>query len=112
MRELATTRNLSDNALAYLQARPGEKFENADIARFLGAEPKFLRPILGKLSDAGKIRDVVYGKRRKYFAPEMAEKAMPRPSPITHKTYALPAVMAERGREIQSDRAAFPSRHI
>jgi hypothetical protein len=112
MRELASTRNLSDNALAYLQARPGKEFENADIAHYFAADPKVLRPLLGKLADAGKINEVVRGKRRKYFVRKLAPAAEPRQPRITHKVYALPAVMAERGREIQSDRAAFPSRHI
>lgn len=109
MRELASTRNLSDNALAYLQARPGKEFENADIAHYFNADPRVLRPLLGKLADAGKISEIVRGKRRKYFFREMAPAAVPRQSPITHKVYVLPAVLAERGREIAAHRERNPS---
>jgi hypothetical protein len=111
---IATTRNLTDSALAYLVARPGEKFGVQQMADFFRCHETTMRIALNKLVWKKDIRSERAGNAVSYWFEQVAKQARaePRRSPITHKVYALPAVLAERVREIQSDRAAFPSRHI
>lgn len=109
---IATTRNLTNSALAYLSARPGEQFQASQIADFYGCHVTTMRGVLIRLNVRGELRSKTVKRTVFYWFEPKSATAAPRPSPITHKTYALPAVLAERGREIQSDRAAFPSRHI
>jgi hypothetical protein len=100
--------------LAYLAARPGERFSVQYIADFFACHETTMRKVLNKLVWKKEIKGekVKHGVLYSFERVEKIQKAEPRRSPITHKTYSLPAVLAERGREIQSDRAAFPSRHI
>lgn len=109
---IATTRNLTDSALAYLTARPGEEFDVQHMTDFFECHITTMRDCLNKLVDKQVILKKKTNKTRYWFdatAQPVKAIAEPRRSPITHKTYALPAVLAERGREIQSDREAFPS---
>lgn len=108
------SRNLSDSALAYLAARPREKFGVQQMADFFGCHETTMRIALNKLVWKKEIRSERQKNAVFYWFEQVAKqtKAEPRQSPITHKVYALPAVLSERGREIQSDRATFPSRHI
>ena len=111
---ITTTRSLTDSALAYLLARPGEQFGVQHMADFFGCHETTMRIALNKLVWKKEVKGERRGSAVFYQFEQVAKsiKAEPRQSPITHKVYALPAVLAERGREIQSDRAAFPSRHI
>lgn len=109
---IATTRNLTDSALAYLVARPGEKFQAQHLAKFYGCHVTTMRGTLIRLNVRGELRAKTVKRTVFYWFEPKSAVAASRQSPITHKVYALPAVMAERGREIQSDRAAFPSRHV
>jgi hypothetical protein len=110
---IATTRNLTDSALAYLVARPGEQFDTQHIADFFECHVTTMRKVLNRLVNKQEIMAKKAGKTHYWFdQAKKAPKAEPRSSQITHKVYALPAVLAERGREIQSSWEAFPSRHI
>jgi DNA-binding transcriptional regulator PaaX len=111
---IATTRNLTDSALAYLAARPGEKFGVQQMADFFGCHETTMRIALNKLVWKKEIRSERQRNAVFYWFEQVAKptKTEPRRSPITHKVYALPAVMAERGRDLSEHRATFQSRHI
>lgn len=111
------SRNLSNNALAYLAARPGEKFQVKHLAELFNCHATTMRDALKKLVYRQEIKSEMVGSMALYSFEQAPKKAAPvvaepRQSPITHKSYALPAVLAERGRELAEYRAACPSKHI
>ena len=109
---IPTTRNLTDSALAYLLARPGERFKVTELAQFFGCGEDTMRSKLVDLRIQGKISAKKDGHAMVYWAESKGAIAGPRQSPIKHKAYALPSALAERVREVQEHRAANPSKHI
>lgn len=112
---ITTTRNLSSSALAYLTARPGEQFDVQHMTDFFECHITTMRDVLNKLVDKQVIVKKKTSKTRYWFdatAKPVKAIAAPRQSQITHKTYALPAVLAEREKGLSEHRATFQSRHI
>lgn len=106
------TRSLAGNALAYLEARPGQKFSAVVLSREFGCCDHTMRARLNDLSARGKIRKLQTDNGFVYWAREQLEQAGMRERIETGRQYVMPATMRERAVEAQAHRERFPSRHI
>lgn len=104
-------RTLMDNALIYLQARPGMEFTNQAIGRILEVDLRTMRRALEMLLKTRKLSANEEAQPKTYYVPT-AEQLAERDKPAEarpFRPYRVPQEMRERMDEIRAHRHNNPS---